>query len=136
MNVVDILKDGHPPVEKSLQNLSESDWEVGSVCGDWSVKDILAHLASYEHLLKEVLGTFLEMHETPTLQEYTQNWDNFNDDQVEQRRKMTPAAIWEEYNETHADIIQLAARIPPETFRENGTIPWYVEESCLDDLIV
>ena len=32
--------------------------------------------------------------------------------------------------------MQLAAQNTPETFRANGSIPWYGAEYCLDDYIV
>ena len=35
-----------------------------------------------------------------------------------------------------ARVIELAAKIPAEKFRENGTIAWYGPDYCLDDFIV
>jgi len=135
MNVLDVLKYGHLTVENSLQDLSDADWEVGGVCGVWSVKDIIAHLASYEHLLKDVLGLFLERDEMEYLQEF-QKGPSFNDDQVNRRQHLPYTDVLTEYRETQATVMQLAAQIPAETFRQNGTIPWYGEEYCLDDLVV
>ena len=135
MNVFDILKYGHQTIEKSLSDLSETNWDIAGVCGVWSVKDIVAHLTSYEHLLKDVLGTFLETGETQYLQEFMHG-SNFNDNQVDQRKDLSVSAVLTEYNKTQAFVMQLVAKIPTEKFRENGTIPWYGEEYCLNDLIV
>ncbi len=48
MNTVDILKNGHLTVLRTVDGLPDHTWEMGGVCGVWSVKDILAHLASFE----------------------------------------------------------------------------------------
>jgi hypothetical protein len=135
MNVLDVLKYGHLTIENSLQDLSETDWEVSGVCGVWSIKDIIAHLTSYEYLLKDVFGMFLHNGETDTLREF-QKGPNFNDEQVDQRKHLTFSDVLAEYNETQAVVMQLAAKIPAEKFSQNGTIPWYGEQYCLDDLIV
>jgi uncharacterized protein (TIGR03083 family) len=136
MNTVDILKYGHQTVLRTLEGLPESDWETGGVCGVWSVKDIIAHLASYEHWLVEVLSGFLEGGPTPTMDKMAQQPEQFNDAEVELRRSKSAAAVLAEYKETQAQTMALAARIPAETFRQNGTLPWYGAEYDLDDFIV
>ena len=59
MNAVDILKYGHLTVLQTLDGFSESAWDTPGACGVWSVKDVIAHLASYEQVLVDVLTTFL-----------------------------------------------------------------------------
>jgi hypothetical protein len=51
MNAVDILKYGQLTVLRTLDGLPESAWETPGACGVWSVKEIIAHLASYEQVL-------------------------------------------------------------------------------------
>ena len=136
MNVLDILKYGNLTLLGSVEGLAEPDWEVGGVCGVWSVKDIMAHLASYEHMLAEVLDTFLGAEFGLTLNERARLGNAWNDIQVERRRDKTMSDVLAEYHEVHGRVIELAAQIPDEKYRENGTIPWYGPEYCLDDLIV
>jgi uncharacterized damage-inducible protein DinB len=137
MNSVDILKYGHRTVINTLNVVPESEWETPGVCGVWSVKDILAHLASFEHQLIEVLGGFLEGGPTPYLAKLAEiGPERFNDDEVALRQANTTAEVLAEYMETQAQTMALAARIPPETFRQNGTLPWYGAEYDLDDFIV
>src|SRR5689334_18125965 len=66
MNASDILKYGHGTVLRAIDGLPEAEWEIGGVCGVWSVKDIIAHLASYELVLKEVLLSFQSNSATPS----------------------------------------------------------------------
>jgi hypothetical protein len=135
MNAVDILKYGHQTVLRTLDGLPEAEWETGGVCGVWSVKDIMAHLASYEHMLVEVLNTFLGDEQTPYLDQFRAG-QGFNDAQVALRKDNSAAQVLAEYEEVHARTMALVAQIPEETRRRPGTLPWYGMEYALDDLIV
>ena len=48
MNAVDILKYGQQTVLQTIDGFLNSAWETPGACGVWSVKDIIAHLASCE----------------------------------------------------------------------------------------
>ena len=52
------------------------------------------------------------------------------------RKDKTVREVVAEYNDTHEQVMSLAARIPVETFRQTGTLPWYGMEYALDDFIV
>ena len=137
MNAIDVLKYGHQTVLRTLDGLPTSEWETPGVCGIWSVKDIIAHLASYEYVLVDVLTTFLAAGPTPYLDNFCAVGPlQFNDAEVASRQDKTMADVLTEYNDTHAQTMALAARIPAETFRQNGTLPWYGPEYDLDDFIV
>jgi hypothetical protein len=138
MNPADILKYGHRTVTQTLQGFPEAEWETGGVCGWWSTKDIMAHLASYEHWLQQVLAPFagVEM-EARALRRMAELGDGFNDAEVADRQGKTPAEVVAEYNNTYQHTIdQLLPAIPPEKWRETGTLPWYGSEYSLDDFIV
>ena len=136
MNANDVLKYGHRTVLRTIEDLPDEHWATGGVCGVWSVKDIMAHLASYEHILVEVLSSFLDGGETPYLNAMAANYEGFNDDEVAKREHLTPEQVRAEYSETQAQTMTLAARIPAETWRQVGTLPWYGMEYALDDYIV
>jgi hypothetical protein len=136
MNASDILKYGHGTVLQSIEGLPESAWEAPGACGVWSIKDIIAHLASYEHVLVDVLTTFVSSSPTPYLSKFTDPGGNFNDPEVAARKGKSVYEVLGEYNDINAQVMSLAARIPAETFRQTGTLPWYGMEYALDDFIV
>lgn len=136
MNAIDILKYGHRTVLQTIEGLAEADWETPGVCGIWSTKNIIAHLASYEQVLVEILATFLDGGPTPTLDHFRDRSRNFNDEQVDARRDRSVAETLAEFNDAHAQMMELLARIPEATRREPGTLPWYGAEYALDDLMV
>lgn len=136
MNTTDILKYGHLTVLRAIENLPEAAWEMPGVCGVWSVREILAHLASYEHLLVDVFGSLLDGGPTPYLDRYTREFTYFNDSEVAQRQEKSRAETLAEYNETQAKTMELVTQISAATLRQNGTLPWYGLEYSLDDFIV
>lgn len=136
MNVLDVMKYGHLTLLEKLGGLPESAWEVKGVVGSWSVKDLVAHLASFEQVLVELLGSFLDPSQpTPTLELFHSRPD-FNDTQVAARREMAPSDVLSEYERWHTRALELAARLPPDVFRQHGTLPWYGMDYDLEDFII
>jgi hypothetical protein len=133
VNTLDILKYGHQTSLAAVDGLPNTDWETAGACGVWSVKNIIAHLASYEQVLVEVLTGFLGGGPTPYLESFN---EQFNDTQVALRRDLSVAETLAEYNDAHARVMALAPRLSAETFRQTGTLPWYGMEYALDDFIV
>jgi hypothetical protein len=136
MNASDILKYGHGTVLQTIEGFPESAWETPGACGVWSIKDIIAHLTSYEHVILDVLSTLVSSGPTPYLNKFTDPDSNFNDTEVASRKGKSVKEVLGEYNDTNAQVMSLAARIPVETFRQTGTLPWYGMDYALDDFIV
>jgi hypothetical protein len=136
MNAMDILKYGHQTVFQTIDGFPETAWEEAGACGVWSVKDIIAHLASYEEVLGDILSTFIGKHATPYLDKFTEPGGQFNDTEVERRRGRTVREVLDEFNDAFAKVMSLAVQIRPEQFRQAGTLPWYGMDYALDDVIV
>jgi len=120
MNAIDILKYGHRTVLNTIDDLPESEWQTNGVCGVWSVKDIISHLASFEHILVEVLNLFLGGGSTPLLDRMVAEGDRFNDNWVAENKNKTGAELLAEYNQAQARVMSLVVQIPPETLHQPG----------------
>jgi hypothetical protein len=136
MHAADILKYGHQTVLHTIADLRADAWERPGACGIWSCKDIIAHLASFEHLLLDILATLLGNDPTPSLDLFRDPNGDFNDGQVALRKDNTVGEIVAEYSDICAQTMELIGRLPAETLRQSGTLPWYGAEYALDDLIV
>jgi hypothetical protein len=138
MNARDILYYGHDFVTRNLADLPMEHWETENVCGWWSTKLIIAHLASFEHMLVEVLTSFLEDDtQSPVLEQMSSlGGEGFNDYHIKLRREKTPAELYAEYTAVCQSTLDLVARLPEETLRQAGAIPWYGDQYALDDYIV
>jgi hypothetical protein len=135
MNARDVLYWGHDFVLRNLNGLADEHWTSPNVCGWWSVREIIAHLASHELLFVDILQTFLGDEPTPTLDKFKRSHPRFNDDEVALREGKTPADVLAEYKAHHARSLELIVQIPVEVRRQAGTLPWYGEAYDLEDYI-
>jgi len=136
MNARDILPYGQLALLGTLDGMPAAGWSTPGACGRWSVKDIIAHLASYELVLVDVIGSLLETGATPHLDRFRQDGPAFNDAEVERRRAWTPDETLAELARAHAQTLALIADVPDEERRRVGTLLWYGTDYALDDLLV
>jgi ABC-type transport system substrate-binding protein len=135
MNALDVMKYGNLTFLGPLAALPSDRWETDGVCGIWSVKNIVAHIASYEWVMANILRQFTGGGPTPHLDTYLRTGMAFNDEQVGNRKSLSAAETLTEYEEAHAAVMALAARVSTEQFRAVGTLPWYGAEYSVDDYI-
>lgn len=137
MNAIDILKYGHLTVLNSIEDLPDDEWNTPNVCGVWSCREIIAHLASFERMLVEVLGTFIHQESTPTMARMGElGGQGFNEYEVAARKDLSWKQIVAEYTETQAETMGLISQIPSNTLRKTGALPWYGPEYDLEDFLV
>jgi hypothetical protein len=135
MHAADVLFYGNKTLLTTIDGLTAQDCAVGGVCGWWSVKDIIAHLASHELVLADVLTGLLDVGPTPTLDVYLKDWMGFNDQQVELRRSKSYAEVLDEYKAAHARVMALMVRVSGEMLQHTGLLPWYGAEYDLEDYL-
>lgn len=135
MNTVQMLENSHVKVIEAVDDLAEAAWDKPGACGEWSVKDVIAHLASYERVIIDVLKTFSGDEPTPYVLRFFDDNNEFNNSQVESRKYNTAQQVLNEYNEAQVLSASLLAQIPAAKVQQVGTIPWYNQECCLADFI-
>ncbi|MBI2984587.1 MAG: DinB family protein [Candidatus Kerfeldbacteria bacterium] len=136
MNAKDILAHGHRDVYQALDGLTMEDWQRAGVTGRWSLKDMAAHLASYELFLEDALKFVLGREPRPTLEAMISDRVGFDNQQVANRQALSAAEILTEYGQAHQRVAGLVEELGSERLRQVGTIPWYGPEYSLDDFIV
>jgi len=135
MNPFDVLKYGHATVLRAVADLPEADWQTAGVCGYWSVRQIIAHLASFEYALVEAIDVAGGAASGPHLSALLRNGQAFNDAQVAARAALTVAETLAELESTHQLTLARAAELPIERFRQAGFLPRYGREYDLEDFI-
>lgn len=138
MNPLDVLRYGEATWQAALKRIPPTEREREGVCGWWSVKQIMAHLASYEVLLEEILSGFTD---TPipvplTTELGTGGPYAFNDSQVALRQTWSLDAVEQEYQAAHQRVLAVAQGVDPALWSQVGTLPWYGADYALDDFIV
>jgi hypothetical protein len=133
MNAIDVLMYGQRTVMTTVARYAPEDW--GRIAlGVWTAKDLLGHLGAFEVRFADQLATFVDAPVTSDLMAADPR--TFNDEQAAVRRDWPLEQILGEFTEAHERVRAHAARIPPDRWREVGTIPWYGVEYSLDDLVV
>lgn len=139
MYAVELLDNCHLKIIQALDDLPELQWDIPRVCGDWSIKEIIAHLTSYELALAEALNAFSGQapmsSPTPYLTRLIEDGTSFNHEEVEKRRYKTAQHVLDEYNDIQVQTLSLLQHIPAEQCQQKGTMPWYGAERSLNDLI-
>ena len=123
MSATETLDNCHLYVIQTLDDLNEVEWDIPGVVGNWSVKDIVAHLTSYEHFLLEVLQAFSGQAADKTYSTaYRQGREQFNASQVEQRKYETAQHVMDEYQDTQMQTSSLLAQIPADMVTKPETV--------------
>jgi len=135
MNATELLEKSNLLVIQTVDDLPETAWDIPGACGNWSVKDIIAHLASYEHIIVDVLSIFQKEQPTPYILQFLHQLDQFNKVEVEARKYETAQHVLDEYQDAQVEATSLLMQIPDEKVQERGTMPWYGEDCCLADFI-
>jgi len=135
MHTVDVLHYGHLTVLHTLDRLPAADWLAPNVCGVWSVKEIIAHLSSFELALADVLRVARGEPLAGLLAELLADGQAFNDTQVPARAALSPAETLAEYEAAHQTAMQLAAALPPAAFTQTGFLPEYGDAYDLQDFL-
>lgn len=135
VKATEILENSHQLVIRTLEDLPEEEWDLPGACGEWSVKEVLAHLTSYEHLLVDIFKTFQGEEPSSYLRETASAFDTFNEREVGKRKYETAQQVLMEYQDLQVQSTSLLTQIPEEAVERKGTMPWYRPELSLSDLI-
>jgi hypothetical protein len=133
VNPLDILSYGQRDIDALIDRFEPDDWTAIAL-GVWTTKDLVGHLGAFEVRLAEVLALFVG--EEPATSLRTSSPAVFNDEQAAIRADWSVEQIVAELRDAHEAVLRLADRIPSETWREVGTIPWYGPQYALDDHVV
>ncbi len=135
MNVTEQLENAHLLVIQTVDNLPELEWDMPMSAGGWTVKDTIAHIASFTHLLVEMCHMVLkDATPTPYVTQFIEQSTEFNQTQVAARSSHTAQQVIDEFEEVEAEASGLLAQIPVETIEKKGTIAGRGERSLSDSV--
>ena len=136
MNADDVMHYGHQTVLATLEGLAQEQLTMPGVSGRWSAKDVVAHLASYESVLVDVLRGFVgEPGPTAFLDAFLADQAGFNETQVADRAERSYSDVRAEYVQANAEAARLMHLIPASERRTTGRLPWYGAEYDLEDFV-
>jgi len=116
------LTEAHDRTLKAIEGLDPNE----CVMGDWTVKDILGHMVSWNEEFRLNIELILQG-KYPGYDHQISGEDNFaswNQDQINQKRSWTFERICEDFELDYQQAIQLILRLSPEQFRMTGLAAW------------
>lgn len=125
MRTLDLIEKGHQLVLSAVEGLSAADADIPGACGRWSIRELVAHLASYEALTVEVLA-HLDSESTGRLVTgWLDNRTAFNHFQANRLSDHSLERLIASYSAHHEVLINEYLRIPDARLRQARELAWY-----------
>jgi hypothetical protein len=105
-------------IKESYAGLSDSQLTEPGVTGNWSVKDILAHVTTWEEEALKYLPLIVKGGRPPRYSVKYGGIDAFNAQMMEQKRDLSLADVLEQLDETHRRLIAYIQSAPEEQFTQ------------------
>ena len=102
-------------IKESYAGLSDSQLTESGAMGNWSVKDILAHVTTWEEEALKYLPLIITGGMPPRYIQYG-GIDAFNAKMTEQKRGLALSDVMKQLDETHRRLIDYIRSVPEEHF--------------------
>lgn len=102
--------------KESYAGLPESQLLEHGVTGDWSVRDILAHVTTWEEEALKHLPTILKGDKPPRYSVTYGGIDAFNARMTEMKRALTLREVQKQVDETHQRLVRFIENAPEDQF--------------------
>jgi hypothetical protein len=102
-------------IKESYAGLSDAQLTEPGVIGNWSVKDILAHVTTWEEETLKYLPIIITGGRPPRYIQYG-GIDAFNAQMTEQKQSLALSDVLRQLDETHRRLIDYIQSVPEEHF--------------------
>lgn len=102
--------------KESYSGMSEAEMMKPGVMGEWSVRDILAHVTVWEEEALKYLPYALEGRRPPRYKDLYGGIDDFNAQMTEKKRSLSLAEVLRQLDETHHLLVAYIEKAPEEQF--------------------
>ena len=109
------LEDAWAEIKESYAGLSDTQLLEPGVMGEWSVKDMLAHVTTWEEEALKYLPLILSGGKPPRYTRFG-GIDGFNAQMAEQKREMALPDVLRQLEETHRRLLDYLHSVPDEHF--------------------
>ena len=103
--------------QESYAGLPEVRLLEPGVAKAWSVRDILAHVSTWEEEALKYLPSILKGEKLPRYSAMYGGIDAFNAQMTAQKAKLSLSEVLEQLNDTHSRLIDLIEKTPEDQFR-------------------
>ena len=119
----------------ALGGLDEAALDRKGVVGDWSVKNVLAHIAAWEAWVVEVFPARMTTGTTPEdFRQRAADEDRFNAEEIAEREELTPDEQLMELERTRAELLAYVRSLDADVLER--TQPWDSWEGSLPEYLL
>jgi hypothetical protein len=130
IRLIDLLTETHSATRAVLEGI---DLEMRVYKdGDWRIRDVLGHVATWDRETAKSLRAFKEGSEY-IIHDLIE--DDFNQKSVLEQRKLTTEDIFTEWEQAHEDLKSAVKEIPLEKFPGDFRYPWGDERGSITQLV-
>ncbi len=131
--IADKLRESHRILNNTLDEMTPEQARQIMVTPDWSIKDVVAHLAGAERGMLGIAKRMAEGQDPKLPEDY--NNDAYNARQVGKRKDQALSQVRDEFDTIHAELVALLESITPQQLILMGEHP-LAGEVTLKDLLV
>jgi hypothetical protein len=119
------MESGYNSFDQAISPLSETQLTTPGANGDWSIKDIVAHIVAWQHVLLCRLQA-VARHETPEGKFHLdeKDIDDINARFYDENRNRPPAEVLEDFRATYHAIVAQVQSLPDDDLFEAGRLTW------------
>ena len=119
----------------AIKNVADTTLDKKGIVGEWSIKNVLAHLADWEQVVTDFLPERLKTGRTPeTLLTINADEDGWNARQVAVREHFSPQEQLANLKQTRFVLLQVLENLGEEAI--NSTHPWPQWEGTLGEYVI
>lgn len=120
------LSEAHARLRNAIAGLDEATLDAEPIVGDWTIKDVLGHVVSWNDEFRCDIQAILRG-EHPGYErqiDARKNFDEANQQWVSQKRSWTWPAVSADLDRDYRETLDLVLALQPEDYRRRGVTPW------------
>jgi hypothetical protein len=118
--LLDRLESAWADFEDSYAGLTNRQLLIRRVTGEWSVRDIIAHVTWWEQEALKSLPVIRNGEKWPRYSVTYGGVDAFNAMMTEERRHLSLADVLLQHDDVHADFMNYVSSVPEDLYRTDG----------------
>lgn len=120
------LSMAHERAIRTIAGFDESFLGTEPIVGDWTIKDMLGHVVTWNDEFRRVIRDILQKDKqksfSPVFQEI--DFDEWNEERITEKRKWTWKRTRAELDRDYSEAVELIVRLKPNEFKKRGITPW------------
>lgn len=130
------IKEARKSLEQALKGFSDTDMMKSPAPGEWSIQDIMAHVAAWE---TKFIGWYEDASRgiNPEIPDWSQPGivDEINLEIYKQNHDRWLKEVRREFKESHKRILKVIKHIPEEDIFVAGRLEWFGKPALLDYIL-